>query len=443
MSKISRRTLLQGAMRGAAVAVALPILDMFLDSNGKAFADTGQRIPTRFGTWVWGCGFIPQKWIPTATGRDFAFPDDIKPLEPYRDQLAIFSGFDVKLDGVPNKPHITGCLGLRTGIPVPDERVEAPTIDVLISDVIGTDTRFRSIEASASGINRSYSYRSASSPNPSEVSPLALYRRIFGEGFQDPNNTSFEPDPRHMVEQSVLSAIKEDRQRIMRMVGAEDRHRLDEYFESIRQLEQQIALQLQPPAPVENFVMPEEPANVTVNSEVENVMANHKIMAGLLAKALQSNQTRVFNMLLSDTASNLHHSGSTTTHHTMTHEEHDDPVLGYQKEHAWFATRSMIAWREFLDELASIPEGDGTLLDNTLILAHSDCSIAKSHAVEGIPVMIAGSGGGRVRTGFHMAGKGDSLARIGLTVQQAMGVKVDRWGVKSMETNRVITDLLA
>jgi len=226
-------------------------------------------------------------------------------------------------------------------------------------------------------------------------------------------------------------------------VGAEDRHRLDEYFESIRQLEQQIALQLQPPAPVENFVMPEEPANVTVNSEVENVMANHKIMAGLLAKALQSNQTRVFNMLLSDTASNLHHSGSTTTHHTMTHEEHDDPVLGYQKEHAWFATRSMIAWREFLDELASIPEGDGTLLDNTLILAHSDCSIAKSHAVEGIPVMIAGSGGGRVRTGFHMAGKGDSLARIGLTVQQAMGVKVDRWGVKSMETNRVITDLLA
>lgn len=443
MSKISRRTLLQGAMRGAAVAVALPILDMFLDSNGKAFADTGQRIPTRFGTWVWGCGFIPQKWIPTATGRDFAFPDDIKPLEPYRDQLAIFSGFDVKLDGVPNKPHITGCLGLRTGIPVPDERVEAPTIDVLISDVIGTDTRFRSIEASASGINRSYSYRSASSPNPSEVSPLALYRRIFGEGFQDPNITSFEPDPRHMVEQSVLSAIKEDRQRIMRMVGAEDRHRLDEYFESIRQLEQQIALQLQPPAPVENFVMPEEPANVTVNSEVENVMANHKIMAGLLAKALQSNQTRVFNMLLSDTASNLHHSGSTTTHHTMTHEEHDDPVLGYQKEHAWFATRSMIAWREFLDELASIPEGDGTLLDNTLILAHSDCSIAKSHAVEGIPVMIAGSGGGRVRTGFHMAGKGDSLARIGLTVQQAMGVKVDRWGVKSMETNRVITDLLA
>lgn len=443
MSKISRRTLLQGAMRGAAVAVALPILDMFLDSNGKAFADTGQRIPTRFGTWVWGCGFIPQKWIPTATGRDFAFPDDIKPLEPYRDQLAIFSGFDVKLDGVPNKPHITGCLGLRTGIPVPDERVEAPTIDVLISDVIGTDTRFRSIEASASGINRSYSYRSASSPNPSEVSPLALYRRIFGEGFQDPNNTSFEPDPRHMVEQSVLSAIKEDRQRIMRMVGAEDRHRLDEYFESIRQLEQQIALQLQPPAPVENFVMPEEPANVTVNSEVENVMANHKIMAGLLAKALQSNQTRVFNMLLSDTASNLHHSGSTTTHHTMTHEEHDDPVLGYQKEHAWFLTRSMIAWREFLDELASIPEGDGTLLDNTLILAHSDCSIAKSHAVEGIPVMIAGSGGGRVRTGFHMAGKGDSLARIGLTVQQAMGVKVDRWGVKSMETNRVITDLLA
>ena len=441
MSKISRRTLLQGAMRGAAVAVALPFLDVFLDSNGKAFADTGQRIPTRFGTWVWGCGFIPEKWIPATTGRDFVMPEDLKPLEPYRDQLAIFSGFDVKLDGVPNKPHVTGCLGLRTGIPVPDENVEAPTLDVLIADVMGTGTRFRSIETSASGINRSYSYRSAGSPNPSVVSPLALYQRIFGEGFQDPNATHFSPDPRHMVEQSVLSAIKEDRQRIMRMVGAEDRERLDQYFSSIRQLEQQIALQLEPPAPVENFVMPTEPENVTVNSEVGNVMANHKIMAGLLAKALQSNQTKVFNMLLSDTASNLRHPGSTTTHHTMTHEEHDDPELGYQKEHAWFATQSMVAWREFLDELASIPEGDGTLLDNTLILAHSDCSIAKSHAVEGIPVMVAG-GRGRVRTGFHMAGKGDSLARIGLTVQQAMGVQMDRWGVKSMETNRVITDLL-
>jgi hypothetical protein len=321
--------------------------------------------------------------------------------------------------------------------------VKAPTLDVLIGDVIGKDTRFRSLELSTSGIERSYSYRAAGSANPSEVSPIALYQRIFGEGFQDPNSAEFKPDPHTMVRHSVLSAVQEDRERLMREVGADDRRRLDEYFTSIRQLEQQLALQLQPPAPVKNFDMPKPPPKVPLDSEVENVMVTHKLMAGLLAKALQCNQTKIFNVLLSDTTSNLRRAGSTTTHHTLTHEEPVDPALGYQKQVSWFATKSMFAWRDFLDELAAIPEGDGTLLDHCLILAHSDCSIAKAHAVEGIPVMIAGNAGGRVRTGFHLAGKADPITRIGLTVQQAMGLQVDRWGALSMDTNRTITELLA
>jgi Protein of unknown function (DUF1552) len=443
MSKITRRSLLRGIARGAVVGVALPYLDCFLGTSGQALAATGQRIPTRFGTWIWGCGFIPEKWIPTSTGAGYAMPEDLKPLEPYRDKLAILSGFDVKLDGVANKPHITGCLGLRTGVPVPNEIVKAPTLDVLISDAIGKGTRFQSIEVSTAGIDRSYSYRAAGSPNPSEMSPLALYQRLFVDGFQDPNAAEFKPDPRTMARQSVLSAVQEDRKRLMREVGANDRRRLDEYFSSIRQLEQQLALQLEPPAPVENFTMPKAPSGFTLDSEMDNVMVTHKLMAGLLAKALQCNQTRVFNVLLSDTASNLRRAGSTTTHHTLTHEEPNDPHLGYQKEHAWFATRSMIAWREFLDEMSAIQEGDGTLLDHCLILAHSDCSIAKAHAVEGIPVMIAGNAGGRVRTGFHLDGKADPITRVGLTVQQAMGLQTDRWGALSMDTNRTITDLLA
>jgi hypothetical protein len=443
MSKMTRRKLLRDIVGGAPVSVAVPFPDCFLSSNGQALATTGARLPKRFGTWIWGCGFIPEKWIPTATGTQYAMPEDLKPLEPYRQKLAILSGFDVKLDGVPNKPHITGCLGLRTGVPVPDESVKAATLDVLIGDVIGKDTRFRSIEISTSGIEKSYSYRAAGSPNPSETSPLALYQRIFGDGFQDPNSAEFKPDPRTMVRQSVLSAVQEDRQRLMREVGAGDRHRLEEYFTSIRQLEQQLALQLQPPAPVKGFTMPKQPPKVALDSEMDNVMVTHRLMAGLLAKALQCNQTKVFNVLLSDTTSNLRRAGSTTTHHTLTHEEPVDAKLGYQKEVAWFATRSMVAWREFLDEMAAIPEGDATLLDQCLILAHSDCSIAKAHAVEGIPVMIAGQAGGAIRTGFHLAGNADPITRIGLTVQQAMGLQVDRWGTLSMDTRRTITDLLA
>jgi len=145
---------------------------------------------------------------------------------------------------------------------------------------------------------------------------------------------------------------------------------------------------------------------------------------------------------LSDTTSNLRRVGSSTTHHTLTHEEPVNPELGYQEQVGWFAMRSMEAWRDFLDAIASIPEGDGTLLDHCLILAHSDCSIAKAHAVEGIPTMIAGRAGGRIRTGFHAAGNADPISRIGLTVQQAMGLQVERWGTLSMETNRTITELL-
>lgn len=443
MTKLNRRRVLRGAIGGAAVGVALPFLDVFLDGNGQALASTGQRIPVRFGTWIWGCGHIPERWVPAATGSDYVLPADLEPIAPYRDKLAILSGFDVKLDGVPNKPHVTGCLGLRTGIPVPTENVRAPTLDVLISDAIGEGTRFRSIEVSTSGIERSYSYRAAGSPNPSETSPLALYQRIFGEGFQDPNAAAFTPDPRTMARQSVLSAVTEDRQRLVRDLGAEDRRRLEEYFTSVRQLEQQLALQLEPPARVENFTMPDPPPEVPLTSEMDDVLVTHRLMAGLLAQALQCNQTRVFNLLLSDTTSNLRREGSTTTHHTLTHEEPINPQLGYQEQVAWFAAQSMIAWRECLDAIASIREGDGTLLDNCLIMAHSDCSIAKSHAVEGIPIMIAGSAGGRIRTGFHLAGRADPISRVGLTVQQAMGLQVERWGVQSMDTNRTITELLA
>jgi len=442
VNRISRRGFLRGTLRGAAVGVALPLLNCLLDDSGKAFAGTGRRLPVRFGTWVWGCGFIPELWIPSTTGTEFELPGHLAPLEPYRDRLALFSGFDVKLDGVPNKPHVTGCLGLRTGIPVPDYNVKAPTLDVLISDRIG-DTRFRSLEVCSAGIQRSYSYRDAGSPNPSEISPLALYGRIFGDGFQDPNAAEFRPDPRYMVHKSVLSATQEERRALLREVGAEDRQRLDEYFTSLRELEQKLALQLEPPAPVENFHMPDAPPETPVDSEMEHVMENHRLMAGLLARALQCNQTRVFNVLFSDTASNLRRPGSSSTHHTLTHEEPVDPELGYQREVAWFAEKSMIAWREFLDALSAIPEGDGTLLDNCLVLAHSDCSIAKSHAVEGIPVMVAGNAGGRVRTGFHLAGNADPISRIGLTVQQAMGLQVDHWGTLTMDTNRSIPELLA
>jgi hypothetical protein len=441
---INRRTLLRGAMHGAAVSVALPLLDMFLDVHGEALAATGQRIPARFGTWIWGCGFIPQLWIPKETGTDYTMTPDLKPLEAFRKKMAVFSGYDVKLDGTPNKPHLSGCVGLRSGEVTSGQMSKLPTFDSIIGSTIGAGTRFSSVEVSPTGIQRSYSSRGAGNVSPSETSPVALYQRIFGDGFQDPSSQKpFTPDPKTMVNKSVLSAVAEDRQRVMRMVGAADKRRLDEYFTSIRHLEDQMALQLEPPQPVENFIMPKEPESGTVDSEIKNVMRTHKTMAGLLAVALQCDQTRLINVLFSDTTSNLRREGVSESHHGLTHGEPYDKELGYQKEVAKFAHESMIALADFFQALDSIPEGKGTLLDNMVILAHSDCSIANSHAVEGIPMIVAGNGGGKIKTGFHMTGNADPNTRMGLTLQQAMGVQTERWGLKSMDTNRTITELLA
>jgi hypothetical protein len=103
----------------------------------------------------------------------------------------------------------------------------------------------------------------------------------------------------------------------------------------------------------------------------------------------------------------------------------------------------MKAWAFFVDRLAQTPEGDGSLLDNCLVLAHSEHSFAKSHAIDGIPMMIAGKAGGRIRSGIHVPGAGEPASRVGLTVQQVMGRSVGSWGTDSMTATQPVSDLFA
>jgi len=439
-----RRTLLKGMMGGGAVMVGLPLLDCFLNTNGTALA-AGGRMPVRFGTWFWGCGMTPERFVPHTVGANYDIPVELKAIEPFKDQVTVLTGFQALLDGRSNFPHSSGNIAVRTGS-APDKpgEVKAPTIDVLIGDVMGTDTRFRSLEMMATGDPKhSYSMRNAAVTNPSEVSPLALYTRIFGPEFQDPNSADFKPDPRIVLRQSVLSAIKDHRDRFEAKLGSADKARLDQYFTSVRQLEQQLDLQLQKPPPAEACSIPKSPPDGTVGTDIEQATRNHKLMAELLAMALACNQTKVFNVVFSDSASSLRRTGSSTNHHQLTHEEQIDPALGYQPQATWFVEQSLAAWGQFVATLAAVKEGDGTLLDNTLVFAQSDTQFAKTHSVVGIPVMIAGKAGGRVKTGIHIAGNGDPISRIGLTVQQIMGVTVDKWGTQSMQTGKSIGELIA
>lgn len=444
MNTLKRRSVLRGMIGAGAVGVALPFLDCFLNENGTALAASGAPLPVRFGTWNWGCGVTPERWIPRKLGADYELGAELLPVKPLQAKVSVLTGFNVMLDGRPNLPHISGIWGLRTGTaPADPDKLQEPTFDLLIADVLGTNTRFRSLELAATGnAKHSYSRRNAGATNPAEVSPLSLYTRVFGAEFQDPNAAEFTADPNVLLRKSVLSAVKDHRDRVMRELGSADRARLDQYFTSIRQLEQQLELQLQKPPPAESCVVPSGPKEAPLGTEIEQVMSTHMLMTELLAMALACNQTRVFNMVFSDSASSLRRGGDSMTHHTLTHDEPVDRKLGLQPKSTYFVERSMEAWGQFIQILDRTPEGAGTLLDRCLVMAHTDTQYARLHSIDGVPIMLAGSAAGRVRTGLHVAGNGDPITRIGLTLQQVMGVATDKWGTGSMQTSKPISEIL-
>jgi hypothetical protein len=440
---LSRRAVLRGMVGGAAVSIGLPLLDCFLNDNGTALAQGG-ALPARFGTWFWGCGMNPERWEPTVEGPDYDLPTELQALTGRSDQVSVLTGFGVTLDGRSNIPHWTGVMTTLTGmVPAREFDVDAPTLDILISAQIGGATRFRSIEMAATGVPaQSYSRERTSIVNSSSVSPLELYTRIFGPEFADPNDGSFMPDPRTVLRRSALSAIMEDAARLERRLGSHDRQRLDQYFTSLRQLERQLEISLTPPD-LEACVRPEAPASEDVGSDLVQAVSSHRLMSELLVFALLCDQTRVFNTVFSWGTSELRKPGSDTAHHQLTHDESVDPVLGYQPNATEFVLASMDEWAWFVELLAATPEGAGSLLDSCLVLAHSESSFAKSHAVTGLPIMLAGRAGGRVRPGLHVRGNGEPVTRIGLTVQQAMGLVVEEWGTGAMQTGQAVSEVLA
>lgn len=448
MTKWNRRRVLKGMLGGTAVTVALPLLDCFLDGNGQALA-SGAPMPTRFGTWFWGCGMNAHRWIPERLGPDYDLKAELTPIAPFKDKVTVFSGFNCILGGKPDFMHWSGAMATLSGAAPSKGGVgigsaDAPTIDCLVADAMGDRTRFRSLEIACTGNpSVSYSMRKGETVNPSEVDPIKLYRRLFGPEFQDPNAAEFTPDPAIMVRKSVLSSIKDERERLMRSVGAEDRARVDQYFTTVRDMEQQLALMLEKPAPLEACTLPKEPGRAELGPVWDVAVKNHRLLGQLLVSALACNQTRVFNLAFTSATSNLRKPGATMAHHNLTHVDPVDPKLGYQPEAAFFIEGCMREFAAFLQMLNSVREGSGTLLDHTLLLATSDTNSAKVHSIDSLPIMVAGSANGKWRQGLHIAGKGDPSSRVGLTIQQVLGMPVGSWGVDAMETSKSIADVIA
>jgi len=442
--RLGRRRVLRGMLGGTAVAVGLPFLDCMLNANGTALAD-GAPLPTIFATWFFGCGLNPGRWEPKSAGKLADLGPELEPLRPYMSKINVMSGFKVHLDGKPALPHITGRIAVQTGVvPAAGQKTALPSVDTIIADQIGTKTRFRSLEVSCIGSRLSESVRAGNIMNPSEVSPAALYTRIFGPDFRDPNAADFVPDPKVMARQSVLSGVKDQLADIQGMVGAADKVRLDEYLTSLRQMEQQLSLELQRPEPLKACSVPTQPAGeMPPNAEVSTMLNNHRLFVRLLASALACGQTRVANIALTEGLSTLRKSGSAVIHHTHTHEEPVDPKLGYQPNVTWFIQNIMTAMGDMIATFDGFREGDRSLLDRMLVWVTSETGYAKMHALDNIPTLTVGGANGRLRTGQHIQTAGDPITRVGLTVQQAMGVPVNDWGADSMGTSRTITEIMA
>jgi hypothetical protein len=425
--------------------MGMPFLDCFLDNKGKALAATGRPLPTRFGTYFYGLGLTKQLWIPKNGGKDWDMTTQLKPLEPLRAKINVWSGLRVPLDDNPNYQHWSGAAASATGIsPTKQGEFDSKSIDQQIADSISHGTRFKSVAAAAAGDpKQSYSSLGGANTLPAEASPLSLYTRLFGPGFQDPSKGDWKPDPQVMIQQSVLSVVANDRKRAMQNLSAADKVRMDQYFTSVREAELQMAAELQKPEIQAKVTIPEAPPEMVANNALPNLRKTVPLMAKLGALAMATDQTRVFNFSVSEPGSQIFVPGDTLGYHQSTHEEPIDPVLGYQPRVSTYNIDNMELFVTFLKEMDAIPEGDGTLLDHSLFFAFTDQSFAKIHAVDGLPIFTAGGASGRMKTGYHTPGDGSAVSRVGLTIQKAMGVSLETWGKGSMETKSPYTELLA
>jgi hypothetical protein len=418
--ELTRRTVLKGLLGGAVATLALPPLECLLGTSGKAWAD-GTGLPVRFGLFFWGNGVLPKRWIPEGNGPEWEVSEQLAPLAALgvKDQVTVLTGMNMLLENI--NPHWSGAAGWLTGKPlldVDDETTFAgPTIDQMVAQAIGGSTRFRSLEVGVEA-RLGQSFSAANTRNPIEKSPHGLYQRVFGVGFTKPGEEAVV-DVRVGLRRSVLDAVLGQANRLKADLGVNDALRLQQHMESVRELELRLARMQENPPALEACVVPAPPEGVFVDEDAQiHLVDTNRAMSDLLALTLACDQTRVFSNWFSDPVSNVQFPGSPAGYHQLTHE---DP--GEQEEVHIGAVQIVEQYAYLVHALKSVPEGDGTLLDRCAVLGTSDVSRGLNHGAENIPVLIAGTAGGRLRAGIHHASPtGANIHRVMLTLLRAMGI---------------------
>ncbi|MCB9765805.1 MAG: DUF1552 domain-containing protein [Alphaproteobacteria bacterium] len=436
--RISRRTLLRGMMAGAAVAVPLPLLEAMFWRRGQALA-TEAVAPDRFGLWFWGNGTRPEHFVPSTTGSGWSPSAELSPLSGLVPYLSVVSGCEIKTATHPHHSGMSGILAgdvyyqLGTTRDTIVSTFNRQSVDQVAADHFSGQTPFRSLEL---GVTRfrgtdegsTFEHLSHNGPNnvnPSEYDPRAVYNRLF----------STPDDPRvDLARQSVLDAVVDQAIDLQRSLGYDDRLRVEQYLDSVRTLETQIAANV---GACTAFDEPESYPDVNGQEQIEQ---KNLIMSQLIALALACDLTRAFSVQFSTCGSGVvvWQVGAANGLHTLCHEE----AMPQDTVHAAI-TFTMGQLAVFLQTLADTPEGDGSLLDHCGILCTTELADGWTHSNQNYPILVAGKGNGRLRGGVHYRSVSLENTSIGVyTALRGAGVDVTSFGAGAGYANTVFSELL-
>jgi hypothetical protein len=426
---LPRRTFL----RGLGVTLALPLLDAMLPAQ-TLLKKTAAAASPRIGFVYVPHGAIMDKWTPAAEGTGFEFSPILKPLEPFRDRINIVSGLGNRAadsTAVHSLSPTTWLSGVR---PKPTQGVDAYagiTADQIAAQHIGQDTPLPSIElatedhsALLGACDRDYgciymntlSWRTHTTPMPMEINPRKAFERMFGQG-----GTAAERALRQQQDRSILDEITAEAGALKLKLGARDQATVSDYLESVREIERRI--QRANFDSSSSLELPVEPVGIPYNFE-EHI----NIMYDLLVLAYQANITRVFTYMVAREESNKTypqvgvHDGHHATSHHQNLPEKIDKLVKIQNYHATLFAR-------FLGKLKSTPDGDGNLLDNSVILFGSNMSNSNLHNHFPLPNLVAGGACGNLQGGRHLRYDDHTpIANLLLTLLEKGGMPMESIG---------------
>lgn len=423
---LPRRTFL----RGAGTALALPLLDAMIPAL-EAERLTAAAPVRRLGFVFYTLGVNEDKWRPTGEGADYKLSEALAPLASHKSKFLVLSGLSSDPDRTKAGFHDRALASFMTGVEMTRGKVHVGiSVDQVAAQELGKETQFASLELATehNGTLGGVSYKSATNPLPFEPNPRRVFERLFGEGGKIDPAASAE---RRSADQSSLDTVTARIAELKARLGPSDCRKLDEYLQSIRDIERRIQVALKS-KPV-NLPEVARPAGMP-DSWPEHV----KIMFDLQVLALQADLTRVWTFMMAREASSMTfpHLGISMGHHEISHHNFEADKL---QALAKINVNQSELFSYFLTKLDALKEGNGTLLDHSLILYGSDLSVPTVHSQHDLPIILAGGAAGRIAGGRYIVYPGDTtpLTNLYLTMLDKVGVPTEKLGDSTGKLNRL------